>query len=440
MTDALHRVGEAVRPTDVVDRVTGTAIDLVIPVHNEEVDLEPSVLRLENYLAEHLPYSYRITIADNASTDNTLTVARQLAARFPSVQVLHLEQKGRGRALKAAWSASTAAVVGYMDVDLSTDLRAILPLVAPLISNHSDLAIGSRLARTSRVIRGPKREFISRSYNGLLRTLLSASFSDAQCGFKAIRRESAARLLPLVQDGSWFFDTELLVLAERSGLRIHEVPVDWTDDPDSRVDIVRTARDDLLGMWRLGTDLARHRVPVEAIADELGRGPIGPATRPGFAQQVVRFGVVGLLSTLAFALLYLVLRPLFGGQAANFLALLLTALGNTWANRWFTFGVTGRLGAVRHQAQGLVVFGLAWCITSGSLVGLHAAIPHASPAQEIAVLTAANLVATVLRFVLLRGWVFRTRRAAPARNGNAAAAPATGPASLPATTTMETFR
>ena len=258
------------------------------------------------------------------------------------------------------------------------------------------------------MVRGTKREFISRSYNGIVRTVLSTSFTDAQCGFKAITKPAAERLLPLVRDDAWFFDTELLVLAERSGLRIHEVPVDWQDDPDSRVDIVQTAKDDLRGILRLFGDLTRHRLPVETIAEELGRRPLAPAERPSFRSQVIRFAAVGGASTIAFALLYLILRPLFGGQAANFLSLLLTAVGNTWANRWFTFGVTGR-----RQLQGLVVFGIAWGITSGSLLGLHATEPRASPLTEIFVLTAANLVATVVRFVLLRGWVFRTRRIAP---------------------------
>ncbi|HEV7624322.1 MAG TPA: bifunctional glycosyltransferase family 2/GtrA family protein [Amnibacterium sp.] len=388
-------------------------VELVVPVHNEERVLQESVWRLHRYLSLHLAVDWRITIVDNASTDGTLAIAEGLAGSLSDVAVLHLDEKGRGRALKAAWGSSHARVVAYLDVDLSTDLAGLAPLVAPLLSGHSDVAIGTRLTRTSRVIRGVKREFISRSYNGLVRALLSASFTDAQCGFKAITREAADRLLPLVQDDGWFFDTELLVLAERSGLRIHEVPVDWTDDPDSRVDLRRTAIEDLKGIWRLLNDLGRHRIPVDAIAEELGRGPIGPVTPPRILPQVLRFGVVGVLSTLAFALLFLVLRPLFGEQAANFLALLITAVANTGVNRWFTFGVTGRVGAVRHHLQGLVVFGLAWCITSGSLVALHDVVPRASAAEEILVLTAANLVATVLRFVLLRVWVFRTRRAAP---------------------------
>ncbi len=388
-------------------------VDVMVPVFNEARVLQASVWRLHEYLTRHMSATWRITIVDNASTDGTYGIARDLANTLPDVRALHLDRKGRGYALKTAWTASDAKVLAYLDVDLSTDLAGLSPLVAPLLSGHSDVAIGTRLTRASRVVRGPKREFISRSYNGILRTVLQASFSDAQCGFKAIRRDAAVRLLPLVQDDGWFFDTELLVLAERCGMRIHEVPVDWVDDPDSRVDIVQTAKDDLKGIWRLGNDLARHRLPIEAIAEELGRGPLRPAATPRFQQQVIRFAVIGGLSTLAFALLYLVLHPFVGAQPANFLALLITAVANTAANRWFTFGVTGRSGAVRHQVQGLMVFALTWAITAGSLIALHAAVPHASPAEEIATLTGANLLGTVLRFVLFRGWVFRSRRAAP---------------------------
>jgi glycosyltransferase involved in cell wall biosynthesis len=226
-------------------------VEVVIPVYNEAAGLEPSIRRLNTYLTRTFPYPYRITIADNASRDGTLQVALWLAAELPNVGVVHLDQKGRGRALSTVWSASSAPVLAYMDVDLSTDLAGLLPLVAPLISGHSDLAIGSRLARGSRVVRGPRREFISRCYNLILRGTLRAGFSDAQCGFKAIRRDVAQRLLPLVEDTGWFFDTELLVLAQRAGLRIHEVPVDWIDDPDSRVDIVATAMADLKGVWRM---------------------------------------------------------------------------------------------------------------------------------------------------------------------------------------------
>jgi glycosyltransferase involved in cell wall biosynthesis len=225
--------------------------DFVVPVYNEERDLGPSVRRLRAYLDAEFPFSSVITIADNASKDGTLAVANTLAAEVPGVRVIHLDQKGRGRALRAAWLASDATVVAYMDVDLSTDLKALLPLVAPLLSGHSQIAIGSRLARGSRTKRGPKREFISRAYMLVLRLALGAGFTDAQCGFKAVRADVAREIVPRIEDQTWFFDTELLILAQRSDLRVHEVPVDWTDDPDSRVAIVRTAIDDLKGVWRL---------------------------------------------------------------------------------------------------------------------------------------------------------------------------------------------
>ncbi len=237
----------------------GPVLDVVIPVYNEERDLGPSVRRLHEHLSRTFPFSSVITIADNASRDGTLAVARGLAAELPGVRVLHLDAKGRGRALRAAWLASEAAIVAYMDVDLSTDLKALLPLVAPLVSGHSDIAIGSRLAHGARTKRGPKREFISRAYMLVLRLALGARFTDAQCGFKAVRTSVARDIVPRIEDQTWFFDTELLILAQRAGLRVHEVPVDWTDDPDSRVDIVRTAMDDLRGVVRLRFGIGRAR-------------------------------------------------------------------------------------------------------------------------------------------------------------------------------------
>jgi glycosyltransferase involved in cell wall biosynthesis len=230
---------------------TAPVVDIVVPVYNEEADLESSVRRLRAYLDDRFPFASAITIADNASTDATWAIARRLADSMPGVRALHLDEKGRGRALRQAWLASEAPIVAYTDVDLSSDLDALLPLVAPLLSGHSQVSIGSRLARGARVTRGPKREFISRSYNLVLRSVLRVGFRDAQCGFKAMRADVARLLLPEVRDQAWFFDTELLVLAERAGLRVHEVPVDWVDDPDSRVAIGSTALADLRGVWRL---------------------------------------------------------------------------------------------------------------------------------------------------------------------------------------------
>ena len=356
------------------------AVDVVVPVHNEQAVLAESIRRLHDHLSEALPVGWRIVIADNGSTDATERVAMALADDLPNVELLALTEKGRGRALRAAWERSDAEVVAYMDVDLSTDLRALPPLLAPLFSGHSDLAVGSRLASGSRVVRGAKRELISRGYNKLLRAILGARFSDAQCGFKAIRADAARLVLPAVRDEGWFFDTELLVLAQRHGMRIHEVPVDWVEDPDSRVDIVATALTDLRGIARL---LAETRL--------------------------TRFLAIGIVSTIAYALLFLALHGALGPQGANALALGLTAVANTHANRRLTFRIRGRLALLRQHAAGALVYVLTLGLTSGSLVVLHGLASNPSRAVELTVLVAASVCATVTRYVALRSWVFARR-------------------------------
>jgi putative flippase GtrA len=385
-------------------------VDIVVPVRNEERDLAPSVRRLVSYLRESFPFSARITIADNGSTDATWAIASRLARELPEVRAIHMELPGRGRALRAIWSQSDAEVLAYMDVDLSTDLNALLPLVAPLLSGHSDLAIGTRLARGSRVIRGPKRELISRSYNMLLRTLMGARFSDAQCGFKAIRRDQARALLPLTQDTGWFFDTELLMLAERAGLRIHEIPVDWVDDLDSRVDIIATALADLRGMARLGIGFARGSIQVPQL-----RGPVRAGGRHArdLPLQIARFTVIGVASTVAYLLLFLLLRGIMSAQAANLVSLGVTAVANTAANRRLTFGISGRSNAARHQVKGLIAFGIGLALTSGALAVLHSGTARPGRIAEVSVLIAANLAATVIRFLLYRHWVFGRPKRGP---------------------------
>ncbi|HWE55174.1 MAG TPA: glycosyltransferase [Acidimicrobiales bacterium] len=252
-----------------IGRATAKTVDIVVPVYNEAHVLERSVRRLRSYLDGEFPYPATVVIADNGSTDDTWLVASALADDLPGVKAVRIDGKGRGRALKTLWSASTAGVLAYMDVDLSTDLAALLPLVAPLISGHSDLAIGSRLAHGAQVGRGLRREGISRAYNSLIHLAAGRSFSDAQCGFKAITADAARHLLPTVVDGEWFFDTELLLAASSSGMRIHEVPVDWTDDPDSRVHVASTAWADIKGLARVSGHRAVRRLGVAVLVAAL---------------------------------------------------------------------------------------------------------------------------------------------------------------------------
>jgi glycosyltransferase involved in cell wall biosynthesis len=356
-------------------------VEVVVPVHNEEQALALSIQRLHRYLSRSMPFSWRIVIADNASSDATPEIAQSLTVALRGVSVLRLEQKGRGRALRAAWSHSTARVVAYMDVDLSTDLRALLPLVSPLLSGHSEVAIGTRLAPGSRVTRGRKRDFISRSYNHLLRLSLRARFSDAQCGFKAVRSDVLPELLAAVEDQGWFFDTELLIAAQRRGMRIHEVAVDWIDDPDSRVEIVATALGDLRGVGRLI-----------------------------WQARLARFVVIGAGSTLAYAVLFVALAGTLGSRGANVTALTLTAVANTVANRRFTFGGRGRRRIVRDQLGGLLVYAIALALTDLSLVLLHRLDPRPARLLEVSVLVLASLGATVARYVGMSTWLFAGAR------------------------------
>jgi putative flippase GtrA len=377
------------------------AVEIVVPVFNEERDLETSIRTLQAYLADHFTLPWVITVADNASTDGTWAIAERLADALDGVRALHLDQRGRGRALRTAWSVSDAEVVAYTDVDLSTDLGALLPLVAPLLTGHSDVAIGTRLASNARVVRGPKRELISRGYNLILRTTLGAGFSDAQCGFKAVRTDVARELLPLVEDEGWFFDTELLVLAEHNGLRIHEVPVDWVDDPVSRVDIVRTAGDDLRGVWRM---LRRFAAGDGDLPGDDAR--VDPTIDPRLGGQVVRFASIGVVSTLVFAVLFAVLDGPLGPVGADMVALLVCAFANTAANRRLTFALRGRAGRARHYLAGTALGLLPLALTLFALATL-ATLGVTSLAATLITLTAANLVAAVARFLLLRNWVFR---------------------------------
>jgi glycosyltransferase involved in cell wall biosynthesis len=239
------------------------SVDVVIPVYNEEHVLAESVRKLREFLAANLPHTWRIVVADNASTDGTLAVAQRLTEEHGDVSPLHIPQKGRGRALRAAWLGSEADVLTYMDVDLSTDLAFFPPLVAAIADEGYDVAIGSRLKKGARTSRSFRRELISRCYNLLIRGLFFTRFVDAQCGFKAISRQAAQELVPLIENQEWFFDTELLILADKGGYRVKEIPVRWVEDPDTRVNIKSTVSEDLRGLARM----RRRRIPKRPPRD-----------------------------------------------------------------------------------------------------------------------------------------------------------------------------
>ncbi len=374
-------------------------VEIVVPVYNEAPHLAERITELRHFLDSSFPFRAQVTVVDNASTDDTFALAKELATTTPGVAAVHLPRKGRGYALRTAWMASTAPVVAYMDVDLSTSLSALLPLVAPLLSGQQDVAIGTRLARGSHVIRGPKRELISRAYNLLLKVSVRGRFSDAQCGFKALRREAALQLLPLIKDDEWFFDTELLVTAQRLGLRIGEVPVDWVDDPDSRVQIVSTALHDLRGVWRISHGPARRLARQNAMSFVSSPNQVA-------ADQLLRFAGVGAISTLGYLFLFIAWRPVVGTLGANALALAICTFFNTAVHRELSRNMHGSSlkGRLVGVATGLLAISLG--LTTLALLAAQA-IAANSLAVALVAVTLANAAASFLRFAILRAWVFR---------------------------------
>ena len=379
---------------------SSTTVDVTVPVYNEEHVLRVSIERLHAYLSTSFPFGWQITIADNASTDGTRLLAHELATELSNIRVVEIERKGRGLALRTAWTSSTAAIVAYMDVDLSTGVNALAPLVASIQSGHSEIGIGSRLAPAALVARGPRREFISRCYNRVLRLVFVNRFRDAQCGFKVARRDIVEHLMPLVHDNAWFFDTELLLVAEHNGLRVLEIPVDWVDDPDSRVHVVSTATEDLKGVLRVAKTFARGG----------GRVDLGPLSRPGLSddmgRQLVSFAVVGATSTVVSLAIYLGSRGSLAAAPAAGLAYGVVTFVNSWANRRFTFGQRGRADRGSHLLR----------LGAAALVGVVSSMVVADLASDHRIRESLALIGlwlslAAIRFALLRAWVFRSRPA-----------------------------
>ncbi len=392
-------------------------VEIVVPVYNEAAHLDERITTLRDFLDESLPFSALVTIADNGSTDGTALIAQRLAASLDGVDAMILTRKGRGYALRRAWEASSAEVVAYMDVDLSTSLTALMPLVASVLSGHGDVAVGSRLAPGSRVVRGPKRELISRAYSQLVRTSLRSRVTDFQCGFKALRRDRALELLPLVEDESWFFDTELVVTAERLGMRVTEIPVDWVDDPDSRVHVVATAAEDLKGIWRISHGRALRDARGRRATDGTRAGGAEQAT----ADQLFSFAGVGLLSTFSYLLLFMIGWHWVGPWIANAVALAFCTIINTALHRSLAQPPTDA-GPAAAPAPAIgpgfvsvtsALYGVSLVCTNLALL-VAGAIDAPSLMVALAAVTIANAAASLVRFALLRGWAFRPRVGRPA--------------------------
>ena len=226
---------------------------LMLPIYNEEEQLESSMRTVFDYATKNLSeYDWRVHVGDNASKDKSKEIYTKLHNENPTRFTFRtLDKKGRGLNLRDSWLKEEYDIAIYMDVDLSSDINAVKNMVDQIRDRKADLSVGSRLLPASKVIgRKLLREITSRGYVFIIKTLASTKISDFQCGFKAISKELALKIVPEVEDNTWYFDTELILLTEKSGYKVYECPVRWTDDPGSTVKVWKTATDDLKGLYR----------------------------------------------------------------------------------------------------------------------------------------------------------------------------------------------
>ena len=228
-------------------------INIIIPLYNEGKIIAKTIETLIHFLAQSgFPYEYVITLANNASTDNSLMVCEELTRKFRQVRILDLTGKGKGRAIRAAWTTAEAEILTFMDADLSSDLSFFRSLIDAVVVEGYDLATGNRLGKNSKIInRRFLRSVASRLYNIFIRVLFKTSISDHQCGFKAMSKQAFFSVAPLLEDNAWFFDTELIVMARQQGLKIKPIDIMWSDNTDSKVTLGRTSYEMFRAAWKL---------------------------------------------------------------------------------------------------------------------------------------------------------------------------------------------
>lgn len=354
---------------------------LVIPIYNEEANITRAVAETINYLETQTVYSYKVLVTDNASTDNSPQIVKNLIKKYPQLSYLRLPEKGRGLALKEAWEQSEEDIVAYMDVDLSSPLEYLPQILDPIINNEADITFGSRLKKPGKAIgRTLKREVTSRVYNRLLQFMLGAKFKDAQCGFKAVRKTTFLEIADQIQNTTWYFDSEMLLLAQYKNYRLQEIPIIWTDDPHSTVKIISTANDNLHHMWRMFKTYKPHSL----------------------LYILWWFLFIGGLSTIATLILYSLLRFIVDPQIANIIALTITTIANTVANKRISFRNANKEPIIKTLTISVLSYLSYWIPTATGLWILNHAHLETNLLAEVFTLIIGTVIGMGLKFLLFK--------------------------------------